>query len=349
MTRGSPADDAAVTRVSVAAVIVNYRTPDLTAECVAKLAAERRSLPLLRAVVVDGGSNDGSADRLGELAAEDTYRDWVSFIPLQLNGGFGWANNQAILAFAREPSPPDFIYLLNPDAQVTEGAVSALVRDILAHPRCGAAGSELLNEDGSLAASAFRFPSPGRELTAAAQSEKLGRLLGVAPSAVSAEGAREVDWVTGASVLIRSEALRQAGLFDDGFFLYFDEVELMHRLWARGWTVRHVPESRVFHLEGAATGLGSAEAQPYPDYWYQSRRRYFALTGGRAALAEANLGWLAGRLAAAPKRLLGRKVVSRASIRKLLRSTFGGPDDLRPSAARWGDVPGKSPAWMKNR
>jgi GT2 family glycosyltransferase len=180
---------------------------------------------------------------------------------------------------------------------------------------------------------------------AAARSEKLGRLLGVASAVVHASDSIEVDWVTGASVLIRSEALREVGLFDDGFFLYFDEVELMHRLRARGWTVRHVPESRVFHLEGAATGLGAAEAQPYPEYWYQSRKRYFTLTGGRAGLLGANLGWLAGRLASVPKRLLGRRTASRAKIGKLLSSS----PNSDPSFPRWGDPPGKPPSWMERR
>src|SRR5206468_12119595 len=116
------------------------------------------------------------------------------------------------------------------------------------------------------AASAFRFPSAGRELTGAARSEKLGRVLGIAPLVIEAGHSVEVDWVTGASVLLRSEALRDVGLFDDGFFLYFEEVELMHRFHSNGWTVRHVPRSRVVHREGSATGLGSAAAQPFAQY-----------------------------------------------------------------------------------
>lgn len=338
-----------IAEARVAVVIVNYRTPDLTRSCVLSLQQERKLLPKLHAVVVDGGSGDGSAEALATMAAQPEFSDWVSFVPFNLNGGFGWANNQAILLLAQDEQPPEFIYLLNPDAQITRGAVAALVEELHSEPRCAAVGSQLLNEDESLAASAFRFPSAGHELTAAARSEKLGRLLGIAPIVIGAKKSVDVDWVTGASVLFRCEALRDVGLFDDGFFLYFEEVELMHRLRARGWKIRHVPGSRVFHLEGAATCLGSAGAQPYAKYWYDSRRRYFALTGGRASLLAANLGWIAGRIAALPKRLLGRPTASRARLSDLLRLPWASTDDLSPSVPAWGDTPGTPPAWITRK
>src|SRR4051794_29535423 len=82
---------------NVAVVTVNYRTPQLTKRCIAALSKEREGLPRLRAVVVDGGSADGSADDLAEALAHPAYADWVEFLPLPVNGGFGWANNQAML------------------------------------------------------------------------------------------------------------------------------------------------------------------------------------------------------------------------------------------------------------
>jgi len=334
----------------IAAVIVNYRTPDLTMRCLAALLAERSTLPGLRAMVVDGGSADGSATQLAEEIAQARYREWVSFLPLELNGGFGWANNQAILELAREGRGPDFVYLLNPDAEVRHGAVAALIEELTAHQRCAAAGSQLLKPDGSLAASAFRFPSIGREFINAAQSEKLGRLLGVASTVVESRESMEVDWVTGASVMFRADALRETGLFDDGFFLYFDEVELMHRLRSRGWTVRHVPRSRVVHAEGASTGLG-AGARSLPSYWYQSRRRYFALTRGRAGVIAANLAALAGSGIAGLKRLSGRPQAHRpARARDLVRSGFWpSATDECPSAPAWEDRSGRPPAWSSRQ
>ena len=244
MTQG-PSQQASAAAVAV--VIVNYATPELTMRAVASLIKERNSLPDLKVVVVDGGSPDHSANLLGSELSAAHYVSWVTFLPLAINGGFGWANNQAILRIARESKPPEFIYLLNPDASVTENAVVRLVEELRAYPRCGAVGSQLLSTEGIATASAFRFPSVSRELVGSAQSEQLARLLRIPPGVISSENSLEVDWVTGASVMFRAAALQDSGLFDDGFFLYFDEVELIHRIRSKGWTVRHVPESRVVH------------------------------------------------------------------------------------------------------
>src|SRR5260221_9546322 len=224
---------------SVAVVTVNYRPPELTKRCIAALLKERERLPRLRAVVVDGGSGDGSAEELAEALSHPDYAGWVEFLPLPINGGFGWANNQAMLSLARNEKPPEYIHLLNPDTEVQPGAVAALVEELRAHPECGAAGSLLIDGEGRTVGSAFRFPSPGREFIGNARSEKLGRLLGIGSVVVWPTESVAVDWVTGASVMLRSTALRQCGLFDDGFFLYFEEVELMHRMHKQAWTVRH--------------------------------------------------------------------------------------------------------------
>ncbi len=342
-------EGAMVTETEVAVVIVNYRTPDLTVRCLAALRGERQSLPNLRAVVVDGGSGDVSAAALAQAVAHADYRDWVSFLPLPLNGGFGWSNNQAMLTLARKSSPPQFIHLLNPDTEIVTGAVVSLVEQLQSHARAAAAGSQLLGRHGEPTPSAFPFPSAGLDFVSSSQSEFLGRLVGVGPRTVNAEHSVEVDWVTGASVMFRTAALHETGLFDDGFFLYFEEVELMHRLRAHGWTVRHVPASRVVHIEGASTGVGAATAPgPLPAYWYRSRRRYFTLTGGASAALGADLAWLAGHAAGKVKQAFGRTSTgTRARARDLLRiGLWPRPDDGRPSVPAWGDAPGKPPAWM---
>lgn len=340
-----PSINSDVAGADVAVVIVNYRTPDLTMHCLAALRRERERLPKLRAVVVDGGSGDGSAQALENAVADPSCAGWVSFIPLAINGGYGWANNQAILTLASEPRPPEFIHILNPDAEVRDGAVALLIGELHAHPKCGAAGSQLLAPSGREVPSAFRFPSIGRELVAGAQSEVLGRMLGVAPTVVTSSQSVKVDWVSGASVMFRAETLRDVGLFDDGFFLYFEEVELMHRMKTKGWSVRHVPQSRVVHVEGASTGGPAAKAQPRT--WYESRRRYFALAG--SSILGANFAWLAGRGAGLLKSLLHRSDCTdgtRAS--DLLRFGFAAAK-AKPSVPSWGDPPGKPPAWMGRR
>jgi len=347
-SKPSTAKAASVRDSNVAVVTVNYRTPELTKRCLAALAAERERLPRLRAVVVDGGSGDDSAAELAQALTHPDYADWVQFLPLPINGGFGWANNQAIMTLAQAPDPPDFVHVLNPDAEVAEGAVLKLVEELASHPRCGAAGSQLVAPNGSAVPSAFRFPSLGREYVAAARSEALGRFFGIEPTVVEATQSTEVDWVSGASVMLRADALRDVGLFDDGFFLYFEEVELLHRLKSKGWSVRHIPESRVVHVEGASTGGPAARAQPRT--WYQSRRRYFALTGGAGSLVGANLARLAGRATGLVKAVLGRRRGDGTRTTDLLRSgLWPGQRDAVPSVPAWGDAPGKSPAWMVGR
>ena len=336
--------------VRVAVVIVNYRTPELTMRCLAALRAERQALPKIKAVVVDGGSGDNSATALAKEIAGADYRGWVTFLPLPINGGFGWANNQAVLTLAREQDPPEFIHFLNPDAEILADAVAALVRELVAYPRCGAAGSQLLTVESKEIASAFAFPSAGREIVNASVSETFGRLLGVGPRSITAAGSIEVDWVTGASFMARSATLRETGLFDDGFFLYFEEVELMHRMKARGWTIRHVPSSRVIHEEGSSSGVDGGSARPYPAYWYQSRRRYFARTQGRAGLVGANLAWLLGSAVASVKKMVGRATANPARTSDILRwGSWANARDLRPSFPAWGDPPGKPPAWMESQ
>lgn len=333
----------------VAVIIVNYRTPDLTMKCLAALRRERAGVPFLTALVVDGGSGDGSAEKLASALKDNDYRDWASLLPLAINGGYGWANNQGILTLSRQEPVPDFYYVLNPDTEICEGAITGLVAELTSKPRCGAAGSLLLTSDHEPTASAFRFPSVGRELAGAAHSKIIGSLFGIEPIVVRPQTSGDVDWVTGASVMFRARALQDSGLFDDGFFLYFEEVELMHRLRANGWTISHVPASKVVHIEGAATGVGSgALDRPYPPYWYRSRRRYFELTGGALRLIGANLSSVAGQAIAGFKRLGGRPTQSRSlQLRDFLKLGFlPSENGGRPSYPHLGDEPGTPPAWM---
>lgn len=334
----------------IVVVVVNYRTPELTKRCLASLSRERATLPEIRVVVVDGDSGDGSADVLELAISSDEYAGWVSFLPLAINGGYGWANNQAILTIARESRLPDYVYTLNPDAEVTSGAISVLVDELERHPRCAAVGSRVVTPDGQPAASAFHFPSAGREFVTAASAHRLRLLLGISPSSFDPSASCEVDWVTGASVMFRTAALRETGLFDDGFFLYFEEVELMHRLRRAGWAVRFAPESRIVHAEGSATGLGSGATHTPPAYWYESRRRYFALTGGRAAVVTAGVAALSGRAIASLKALFGKPRDNVARTNELIRlGLWPRPRDRRPSTPHLGDLPGQPPAWMSRQ
>ncbi len=339
-----------MTGAKLAIVIVNYRTADLTMACVASLAPEGATAGPFEVIVVDGNSGDGSAEKLAAHFGQAPWSDWVSVLPLDFNGGFGWANNQAMLRLLQSPVPPDYIQLLNPDTLVEPGAVRALIDVIEADPGAGAVASQLV-EDGVLVGSAFRFPSAGREFLRGIGIDALGPRIGIQPTLVPIDGVSPAEWITGASVMFRSAALRQTGLFDDGFFLYFEEVELMRRMTRAGWTMWSVPASRVVHYGGASTGVESghgAAKRPQPAYRYNSRRRYFIRTGGFASLVAANLGLVFGRLIGPPLRALTRKGYApvpydlRMTLRHCLWPTRA---DRQPSIPRWDEPPGRPPAW----
>ena len=340
----------------LAVVTVNYRTPDLVIRCLDSLLAERAAIgDSLEVIVVDGGSGDGSAEKLRRHLEQERFAGWTTLLALEINGGFGWANNQALLRLLQRENPPELIHLLNPDTVIEPGALTRLADAMRAHPGCGAAGSQLIDEDGGLAGSAFRFPTPAREFLGGSNTAALGRLIGVKSVLVEPGYGGEVDWVTGASVMFRAQALREVGVFDDGFFLYFEEIELMHRLRRAGWSVRHVPESRVWHVGGAATGVNGHDPKQVrrrPAYWYRSRRRFFALTQGRSAAFAAGLGWISGealwRVRKAITRKSGRVEVPHQREDLLGHGLWPDTEDLTSHARPWDHPPGAAPAWMES-
>lgn len=336
----------------VAVVIVNYRTPDLALRCVAALAGEREFVTGLHVVVVDGGSGDGSADALRIALAVPRFADWVELLALPINGGFGWANNQAILRLLQRDTAPAYIHLLNPDAKIEPGALNLLLGELEHFSSAGACGSRLVDEEGRTLGSAFRFPTPCREFARGLRTGTLTRLFGIRDMVIWTDTAMEVDWVTGASVLFRSAALRQTGLFDDGFFLYFEEVELMWRLRRAGWGIRHVPASRVLHIGGASTGVGDDRGQRrqrLPDYWYQSRRRFFVLCYGPLLALFGSALWLIGYALWLVRAMLwgGADAVPNEGRDHLRLGLIPRARDQRRSAPSWDASPGAEALWMR--
>ena len=342
----------------VAIVVVNYRTPELTIRCVRSLQTERELLPTLRVVVVDGGSADSSAEILREQFSAVEFHGWVQLVCLPINGGFGWANNQAIIGLLMGSEAPDFIHLLNPDTVVEPGAVLALLRQLQADPRAGAVGSQLLELDGSPAGSAFPFPTIVGEFARGARTGFIDRLLRLPEPAVGpVRDPRPADWVTGASVMIRSAALRETGLFDDGFFLYHEEVELMWRIRRRGWSIYLQPASRVIHVGGASTGVHSRVveervARRKPAYWYQSRRRFFARTRGVYAARAAWLAWIVGHCFWRLRGWIGVNGASKPvadELRDWVVHAFPRRSDCDSPNLAYDVLPGRLPGWMESQ
>lgn len=275
-------------------VIVNYRTGRLVVECLRSLAAEVEQVPRLRTVVVDNASADESLEVIRGAIEREGW-DWVEVLPLELNGGFAAGNNAGIRAGLAEGIPPDYFMLLNPDTLVRPGAIRQLVDFMERTPRAGIAGSRIEDEHGVVQRAAHRMPSPVGELVQSARFGPVTRLLdrwNVSP--LPPERQEACDWVSGAAMMVRRDVFARAGLLDEEFFLYFEEVDLCCRARSAGWQVWYVPSSHIVHIEGSATGIAESRRRR-GRFWYESRRRFFVKHYGLAGLLAADAMWMAGR------------------------------------------------------
>jgi N-acetylglucosaminyl-diphospho-decaprenol L-rhamnosyltransferase len=299
---------------TVLVVIVNYRTARLTTECLGSLAVEAAGDPSMRVVVVENDSQDGSAEVIQDAIAERKYSAWASMIRAPRNGGYAYGNNLALraaLAGANVGEPPRHFLLLNPDSQVRRGAVRELVDFLDHHPSVGLAGSCLENPDGTLWSTAFRFPSILSELEGGARLGLLSRLLSrwAVPVAMGGEQAERVDWLPGASMMVRREVFETIGLLDEQFFLYYEETDFCLRAQRAGWPCWYVPQSRVMHIAGQSTGVTDRTAKPKrrPQYVFDSRHRYFHKNHGALYAVLADAAWTAGLLSFRIRRALQQK------------------------------------------
>jgi N-acetylglucosaminyl-diphospho-decaprenol L-rhamnosyltransferase len=291
-------------------IIVNYRTPDLVIACLHSLAGEIQTVGDCRVVVVENGSADDSAGKIGTAIRAERWESWVELLPLEQNLGFAGGNNAALRPLLTLAEQPDYVLLLNPDTVVRPGAVRALLEFMELHPQVGIAGSRLEDPDGTPQRSAFRFLSVASEFEGGIRVGIVSRLLGqrlVAPPV--REQPHATDWVAGASMIVRRAVFTDIGLMDDNYFLYFEEVDFCLRARRAGWPCWYVPESRVVHLVGQSSGVTGADrqAKPLPRYWFDSRQRYFRKNHGRVYLWLADVVWTVGHLVWQFRRRVQRK------------------------------------------
>ncbi len=278
----------------IAVSIVNYRTAGLVIDAIPALLAELDAFEAALVVIVDNASGDGSAEALARAIEENGWGDRVRLLASERNGGFAAGNNLAFAEIARWEHVPLGVLLHNPDARVTPGAVAALAQVLLDEPRAGAVGGTLEDLDGSAWSAALHFPSIWREIAVSAGFGPLARRF---PTTLPMQGSRRrVDWVSGAAVLLRWDAVRAVGPMDDGYFLYFEEVDYMRVLRRAGWETWHTPEARVLHDAGQSTKVKDNKVGEgrMPRYWFDSWLRYYSKNHG-ALYARATA---AARLAA---------------------------------------------------
>jgi GT2 family glycosyltransferase/glycosyltransferase involved in cell wall biosynthesis len=224
-------------------IIVNYNTCDLLRACLASLRAHAPDAPI---IVVDNASTDGSA----AMAAREFPA--VQIRHSDRNLGFGAANNRALADVHTE-----FAMLLNPDTRIAGDVITALAETLDAHPTAAAVGCRLVGIDGSTQRSARRFPSARASLSNALA------LADPIPTDLT-----DVEYVDGAAVLVRTQALHAVHGFNEEFFLYAEDADLCRRLHAVGWRILYEPRIRLVHVGGGSTERGSV---------LDDRRRWEAL------------------------------------------------------------------------
>jgi N-acetylglucosaminyl-diphospho-decaprenol L-rhamnosyltransferase len=292
-------------------IIVSFNSERWLGACLASVYGHRGTAEL-DVVVVDNGSADGSADLVER-----------EFPHVQLvrgaNRGFAYANNRGL-----ERVDSEFVLFLNPDTEVLQGTFDDMLRLLCERPSVGLIGCRQVTRSGDLHHSIRRFPAATRHLCEALGSEHL-------PIRAAWLGERELDqaayehetpcdWVSGSFMLARREAVLDAGLMDERYFLYCEETDMCLGIKASGWEVRYLPNMTVFHdsgSDGHDARLVSQEAYARRQYMF---KHYGALRRRRSMLA---LACFHGRRALGPSPGDPAAHMRRAAARRALLTVLG--------------------------
>ncbi len=293
---------------TVLTVILNYRTAEMSIQSAEAAVREMEEIAG-EIIIVDNNSEDGSEEH---MRAEVDARGWaasgrVRVLQSGYNGGFPFGTNHGMRAGLSDGSRPDYCYALNSDAFPDAGAIKVLLSYLEEHRDVGFAGSFIHGDDGVPHETCFRFPSLLNELEGAMSFGPVSRLLkNNAMVLPIPEETGPVDWLAGASLMMRDSVLQKVGLFDETFFLYFDDPDLCRRALKAGWPTIFVRESEVTHIGSVSTGMKTWKR--IPTYWLDSRLHYYVKHHSWGVLAMATLiQILGGSFANARAVLQGRK------------------------------------------
>jgi len=296
--------------MSLLVVITSYRAPDLTIDCLHSLAQEKKTVHDMKVGICDNGNTDDTYDKITQVVAENNWSDWAYVRRVMPNRGFSGGNNVILREALNSDDCPDFFLLLNADTVVRPGALAKLLKSAKQYPEAGILGPRLEYLDGTPQISCFRYISPVSEMIHAARTGPVTRLLKKwdVPLNVSDEPIQP-EWLSFACALIRKEVMQQNGVVDEGYFLYFDDVDYCRTTAMAGWKVQYIPDAVVVHLRGKSNPVKeyTLRRQRRPEYWYKSRSWYFTKHYGKKGLLLANTLWLAGQFISRLREVFGSK------------------------------------------
>ncbi len=230
--------------IDVSIILVSYNTSELTRNCI-KSIYEQTTGVNFDIWVVDNNSADNSCEMIKSEFSN------VHLIENKQNLGFGRANNAAI-----SQAQGKYIFLLNTDTVLINNAVKILFDFMENNPQAGACGGNLYDKDNKNVHSYGHFLTFKTKM---ARTLKLGFFLKKEKMVNQDKGhneenlLKEVDIIIGADLFLRREALNKAGLFDEDFFLYFEESELQYRVHKLNYKIYIVPQAKIYHFEGKST------------------------------------------------------------------------------------------------
>ncbi|MGQ9554509.1 MAG: glycosyltransferase family 2 protein [Anaerolineae bacterium] len=265
----------------VAVIVVSYNVRELMRACLESLYACASAEGLQADVmVIDNASSDASAEMVSI-----SFPDAV-LLQNEVNLGFAAATNQGLrhLGYPEAPAVTAPVLLLNPDTEVWPGAMRLMLEDLANLPHAGVIGPGLRYADGTLQHSAFRFPG-----LAQIALEFFPVHWRLTESSVNGRYCRQergtepfpCDHPLGAAMLLRPEAIRDVGLFDDDFFMYCEEVDWCWRAHNLGWQVWSDPRAVIVHHSARSTA--QARSRMYVELW-RSRYRLYKKQRGRLYL-----------------------------------------------------------------
>jgi GT2 family glycosyltransferase len=293
-------------KLKVAVCIINYRTAEMTLQCVESALVALKGING-RVVVVDNDSGDGSIAVIEEWLGQQPKGTPVDFIKSTTNSGFSGGNNQCIAACDAE-----YYLLLNSDALVRPEFFRGLLAAADNNPDAGLFAPLITYDDGERQISCFRFHSPQSEFLRSAQLGIFSRLLHRRAIPITGDPTTaDIEWASFACIALRQAMVTQIGPMDEGYFLYFEDVEYCMRARKSGWKIMHVPKAQAIHFRGGSGPVKALIKQKarLPRYYYCSRTRFLYQGYGRLGLLAANLLWYVGQGFQQMGRLAGRKFV----------------------------------------
>jgi hypothetical protein len=258
-------------------IVLNFRTPDVTIDCLKTLAPEAVANPGMKVVLLDNASGDDSVPRIEAAIRENRWdTGWLEFRAMDKNLGFAGGNNLILHEQMAAEDTPAYLLLLNSDTLVRPGCIGYCTKIMEADPKIGALSCMLRNRDGTVQNVCRKFPHPARESVRAFGLPwffpALFRWADLEDSSWDrTAGPRDVDWIGGAFFFARTAALQEAGVLDQEFFFYGEDCEWCHRLWKHGWRIRFDPGAETVHLGGASSDSTRVRNRQRDIYTWKAR------------------------------------------------------------------------------